>query len=62
MICEDARSPESVRDVGQRKQTTILCILNGGIGDQVLAMPALRYLASSLPAARVEDRRDLYPM
>ncbi|HEX6648171.1 MAG TPA: glycosyltransferase family 9 protein, partial [Pyrinomonadaceae bacterium] len=43
-------------DVGQRKQTSILCILNGGIGDQVLAMPALRYLASSLPAARVELR------
>lgn len=36
--------------------TNILCILNGGMGDQILAVPALRYLASALPAARLEVR------
>ncbi len=36
--------------------TSILCILNGGMGDQILAMPALRYIASALPEARLEVR------
>lgn len=36
--------------------TSILCILNGGMGDQILAVPTIRYLASTLPAARIEVR------
>ena len=36
--------------------TSILCILNGGMGDQILAVPALKYLASALPGARLEVR------
>ena len=36
--------------------TKVLCILNGGMGDQILALPALRYLASTLPATKLEAR------
>src|ERR1043166_1871835 len=36
--------------------SSVLCILSGGIGDQILAMPALRYLPSALPAARPDVR------
>jgi len=35
---------------------SILCILNGGLGDQILALPALRYLARAVPNARLEVR------
>src|SRR5215207_7190028 len=36
--------------------TSVLCILDGGMGDQILAVPAVRYLASALPAARLKVR------
>jgi ADP-heptose:LPS heptosyltransferase len=36
--------------------TKVLCILNGGMGDQILALPALKYLASTLPATNLEAR------
>lgn len=38
------------------RMATVLCILNGGLGDQILAVPALRCLATALPAERLEVR------
>jgi ADP-heptose:LPS heptosyltransferase len=38
------------------RKTEILCILRGGIGDQILAVPAVRYLVSTLPSAALEVR------